>query len=119
MKTRATIDGLPLADQGVDTDDLGPLEKMTFAVTTAIIDASPKGDDGLFSVNLDTAVSTLAYLIAAIAVQAKSVETEAATKAFVHQIACGIEHNVKAILINGDPAPFAPAKDILRLTDRR
>ena len=90
---------------------------LMFAIRAAIIEASPMRDDGMLVVDLDAALSALAYIIAAIGVQAKFVDTPEKSKAFINVIADAVERDVKGLLACGGE-PFAPVSTILR-TDRR
>jgi hypothetical protein len=100
-------------------DDLSPLDKMRFAVRAAIVDTSPRGNGGtIAAVNLDMALSTMAWMIAAIGVQAKLVDDRTAANAFVREIDYAIEQNLKALRASGDAEPFAPGLDVFR-PDRR
>jgi hypothetical protein len=87
-------------------------ERMISAIRAAIIDASPRGDDGMLVVNLDAALSALAYVIAAIGVQAKFVETAEKTMAFANTIADAIERDIEGL--RGNVEPFAPILAIFR-----
>ena len=69
-----------------------------FAVRAAIIEASPMRDDGMLVVDLDAALAALAYIIAAIGVQAKFVDTPEKTKVFIKAIADAVERDVKGLL---------------------
>jgi hypothetical protein len=88
---------------------LSPADKMRFAVRAAIVDGSTRGDDGMIAVvNFDTGISAMAWMIAAIGVQAKLVDA----KAFVREIDYAIEQNFKALRARGlhargdERAPF-------------
>jgi hypothetical protein len=89
---------------------------LMFAIRAAIIEASPMSDDGTLVVDLDAALSALAYIIAAIGVQAKFADTPGKTKAFVNLIAAAVEKDVETLRASDEP--FAPVSTILR-TDRR
>jgi hypothetical protein len=92
-------------------------EAIMFAVRAAIIEASPTRDDGKLVVDLDAALSALAYIIAAIGVQAKFVDTPEKTKVFIKVVADAVERDVNGLLACGGE-PFAPVSTIFR-TDRR
>jgi hypothetical protein len=81
-------------------------EAIMFAVRAAIVDASPMRDDGTIVLDLGAALSALAYIIAAIGVQAKFVDTPEKTKIFVDEIANAIEKDVATLRTSGEP--FAP-----------
>jgi hypothetical protein len=95
-------------------DHLVPHDKMTFAIGAAIVGASPVSNDGTVAVNLDVALSALAWMIAAIGVQAKSVDNQPSAKAFVEQIAEAIEQNLEALRASDDREPFPPVSAIFR-----
>jgi hypothetical protein len=97
--------------------DRAQAEAMMFAIRAAIIDASPVGDDGMLVVDLDAALSALAYVIAAIGVQAKFVDAPTKTKGFIDAIANAIERDVEGLRACGGE-PFAPISAIFR-TDQR
>ena len=97
--------------------DRAQAEAMMFAIRAAIIDASAMSDDGTLVVDLDAALSALAYIIAAIGVQAKFVDTPEKSKAFINVIADAVERDVEELRAGGGE-PFAPFSTILR-TDQR
>ena len=97
--------------------DRAQAEAMTFAIRAAIIEASPMSDDGTLVVDLDAALSALAYIIAAIGVQAKFTDTSAKTKVFIKLVADAVERDVEELRAVGGE-PFAPFSTILR-TDQR
>jgi hypothetical protein len=97
--------------------DRAQAEAMTFAIRAAIIEASPMSDDGTRVVDLDAALSALAYVIASIGVQAKFTDTSAKTKVFIKLVADAVERDVEGLRACGGE-PFAPVSTILR-TDRR
>jgi hypothetical protein len=97
--------------------DRAQAEAMMFAIRAAIIEARPMSDDGTLVVDLDAALSALAYIIAAIGVQAKFADTPAKTKAFIKLVADAVERDVGGLRACGGE-PFCPGSTILR-TDRR
>jgi hypothetical protein len=97
--------------------DRAQAEAMTFAIRAAIIEASPMGDDGTLVVDLDAALSVLAYILAAIGVQARFADAPAKTKWFIKLVADTVERDVGGLRACGGE-PFAPVSTILR-KDRR
>jgi hypothetical protein len=97
--------------------DRAQAEAMMFAIRAAIIEAGPMSDDGMLMVDLDATLSALAYIIAAIGVQAKFADTPAKTKLFIKLVADAVERDLEELRAGGGE-PFAPFSTILR-TDQR
>jgi hypothetical protein len=82
------------------------VKKTISAIHRAILDASPEAE-GSRVVNMEEALTAMAYLIAAIGLQTKAAENRTAIKAFVRQTAGRIELGIKMLRDSGDPKPFA------------